>query len=427
MSLCYYILAQDQAYIGADTAITLNGERSIHESPKLMTLNGGSLLFMAGTVNGNVAVTQRLSTIPNVTVYDVQQALRSQYQVEQALNADYDSDSGKDLMTGVMFCMDGNSVIAYQMRSIDQFSIVEASAPLGGLYAAAAGYDAQKAHAKGLSLIKGEFDPINVMRHIFEHVSGKEVGGRLIVYRLSADGIQLLAQERIKENIQVPITNKSLFVPHAHMVAGTVEGSVIRGSEMNGNIIRGGAIYGTTISTRETGFPCITMSDTSNLLSAEYSASRSITIDPNNYLSNPYPHLRFAADSFSGTIHHAGSAGLVIDADTVSIKADLEIESGGKVWAASLSHYTFGSNQVNLQQYLEDDYVRLQEYASKIHQLEARIAALENEINYKADSGLYTENSPQYNAGIPIGTQLMTGSGATVTWGGIPAHSHRQV
>lgn len=155
--------------------------------------------------------------------------------------------------------------------------------------------------------------------------------------------------------------------------SGRLEAGKIEGSEIWGSIMRGGAIYGSTISTRETGYPRIVMSDTSNLLSAEYSASRSITIDPNNYLSNPYPHLRFAADGYSGTIAHYGSSGLYIDANDVTFLSDV------------LMNYLLILSDTNslklghrsLSDILED-FVYLFDYEAKITEIEIRLEALEN-------------------------------------------------
>lgn len=43
-----------------------------------------------------------------------------------------------------------------------------------------------------------------------------------------------------------------------------------------------------------------------------------------------------------------------------------------------------------------------------------------------ASKGASTEPSLAFNGGIPIGTKLMTEGGGTVTWQGMPAHSHTQ-
>ncbi|MFK4167248.1 hypothetical protein ACI2LM_13460 [Paenibacillus lautus] len=46
-------------------------------------------------------------------------------------------------------------------------------------------------------------------------------------------------------------------------------------------------------------------------------------------------------------------------------------------------------------------------------------------LNY-ATLGAQTDPSPTFNGGIPIGTQLVKADGGTVTWTGIPAHTHTQ-
>src|SRR5690606_16701877 len=132
-----------------------------------------------------------------------------------------------------------------------------------------------------------------------------------------------------------------------------LQATVIEGGTINGSVIRGSSIYGGTISTNENGFPNITMSETLNLLVAEYSATRKISIDPNNYLTNQYPHLRWESDGYEAHIHHAGPSGLLIESDIVDIRGDLDVTMGGKIWAADLTYYTFGNDR-NLYEELEN-------------------------------------------------------------------------
>lgn len=162
----------------------------------------------------------------------------------------------------------------------------------------------------------------------------------------------------------------------SNIVSANVTGGTITGSEIWGNVLRGNNVYGGTISTRETGYPRIIMSDTANLMSAEYSATQRISIDPNGYLGNPYPFLRFVNGAFQGTIHHAGSSGWIFNSDRIVMQADLDVGSGGKIWTPNLSDYTFSTNG-SLQDEIEDR-VPYWEYEPKIASLEARIKALED-------------------------------------------------
>lgn len=51
---------------------------------------------------------------------------------------------------------------------------------------------------------------------------------------------------------------------------------------------------------------------------------------------------------------------------------------------------------------------------------------LQQELDSKANKNVSTGTSGSANGGIPIGTQLRTADGGTVTWMGVPAHSHTQ-
>src|SRR5690606_17992435 len=112
------------------------------------------------------------------------------------------------------------------------------------------------------------------------------------------------------------------------------------------------------------------------LLVAEYSATRKISIDPNNYLTNQYPHLRWESDGYEAHIHHAGPSGLLIESDIVDIRGDLDVTMGGKIWAADLTYYTFGNDR-NLYEELENR-VPYWVYEIEIDDIKARLRALEN-------------------------------------------------
>lgn len=158
--------------------------------------------------------------------------------------------------------------------------------------------------------------------------------------------------------------------------SGTVSAATIIGSEIYGSYIEGGDVIGARIATSES-YPRIEFSATADLLSAEYSANRKILIDPNNYISNPYPHLRWLSEGHEASIHLSGSAGFIIDADDVRINGELSMSFGSELWVADLSKITFGSWDDNLQKEL-DDKVDHWYFDSEIASLDARIRALEN-------------------------------------------------
>jgi len=157
--------------------------------------------------------------------------------------------------------------------------------------------------------------------------------------------------------------------------AATIIASQMQGGTIEGTTIRASEFYGGTFSTRETGYPRIVMSETSNLLSAEYSANRGIYIDPNNYLTNQFPHLRWISDGYEAHIHHAGSAGLYIESDDISFLGDVSMEGGSTFWVPNASSIEIG--MVTLQELL-DDKVSYSEYTPMITYILSEIESLKN-------------------------------------------------
>jgi len=248
MSLCFYIQVKDQIFVGADSAVTLNGKRSIYNIQKLTPLNGGGLMFLAGTVNCNAAVINEVAQLFYVDAEDVQRILRKQYPIELSLNPEYEENGEKDLLSAVVFKMGVDGLArSYTMRSVDNFEINEIVSP-NGIHISAAGFEANKAHAAGRILCEaGAVDAHFVIRSVFEHVSGAEVGGSLSMYNINRKGTTLISEEKINEQLRVPITKDPIYTPKAHLVAGEVIGSVVRGSTVRGSIIEGGSITGASI------------------------------------------------------------------------------------------------------------------------------------------------------------------------------------
>src|SRR5690606_24856475 len=114
---------------------------------------------------------------------------------------------------------------------------------------------------------------------------------------------------------------------------------------------------------------------TTDLLIAEYSANRKIMIDPNNYLSNQYPHLRWISDGYEAHIHHAGSAGLYIESDDVSFLANVSFEGGSTLWIPNASRIEIG--EYSLQELL-DYKVPYSEYTPMINYILSEIESLKN-------------------------------------------------
>jgi hypothetical protein len=207
------------------------------------------------------------------------------------------------------------------------------------------------------------------------------------------------------------------------ILASNIVGGTITGGEIWGGTIRGSEFYGGTISTRETGYPRIIMSETSNLLTAEYSATRSISIDPNNYLTNHYPHLRFAADGYSGTISHYGSSGLYVDANDVTFMSNVYIQGNHSFHGPDEDDFWVGS--YTLAEIL-DGYVREYDNNIIINNILSRLNSLETAIIQKANKGSSTSSSGGHNHGISDGTILMRYDGSPITYSSYSGHSHTQ-
>lgn len=157
--------------------------------------------------------------------------------------------------------------------------------------------------------------------------------------------------------------------------AATIIASQMQGGTIEGTTIRASEFYGGTFSTREVGYPRIVMSETSNLMSAEYSMNRGIYIDPNNYLTNQFPHLRWISDGYEAQIHHGGLSGLQIDANAVDIWTDVTMQGSSNIWIASASRLLVGNE--NLQALL-DDRVPYSTFDPVISSIQSRLSALEN-------------------------------------------------
>lgn len=63
----------------------------------------------------------------------------------------------------------------------------------------------------------------------------------------------------------------------------------------------------------------------------------------------------------------------------------------------------------------------------ELSEIKESINALTSLLNSKAESGVSTGSAGGGDGGIPIGTQLATAGGGSVTWTGINSHSHTQI
>lgn len=159
---------------------------------------------------------------------------------------------------------------------------------------------------------------------------------------------------------------------------------------------------GAKVQSSENGYPRVEMNPDQNLFGA-YSAI-------NNYLvvqalggDSQSPQVLIAAPNANMFMYVAGLTSFL-----GTTGANLSLTSNRNVYI------TPGNNIydviVPFDQFKDDDSGR----------------TLYQELLGKARSGSQTGSSPAYNGGIPIGTVLQTAAGGTVTWTGIPSHSHTQ-
>lgn len=166
-------------------------------------------------------------------------------------------------------------------------------------------------------------------------------------------------------------------------------------------------IYGSYIATRRGAYPRCEISSDQNLFGAYQSFSNFVKIF--TPLAELTPVIMFGAAGRSSYLFHDSSA----------------------------NHVTLTSNDVGINISsnslieLYSSYVKFISWSSLIsnttgRSLQQELSSLQSSINGKATLGVSTGTSGSANAGIPIGTKLATADGGSVTWMGVPAHSHTQ-
>lgn len=207
------------------------------------------------------------------------------------------------------------------------------------------------------------------------------------------------------------------------LIAATVEGGVIAGAVVNGGRINGAEMIGSYIATSEDSFPRAEMSETSNMFRVMQSPTNFAEFRA-NYTSSggaAVPTLRFVRGSNSldfGGLGQSGEFGFIADGTVLFVTPQWIVQS--TTYFGDWSRIRSSDDNRTLEQ-------ELVSIRNSISDVADSVGSLSSAINGKADKGSSTELSPQYNGGIPIGTQIMTGNGTTVTWSGIPAHRHIQV
>lgn len=159
-----------------------------------------------------------------------------------------------------------------------------------------------------------------------------------------------------------------------------------------------------------TGYPKVVMDPATELFGAYTTAAKFINIlandagDPLLYFENATNTARVALlnDLLSigafGKLLLAATGNMSIETTGAASNINIKPGSGGQVvvpsWAALFST--------------------------------ADLKTLQQSLNAKATAAVATGSGGSANGGIPIGTVLMVSGGGTVTWNGIPPHTHPQ-
>ena len=198
-----------------------------------------------------------------------------------------------------------------------------------------------------------------------------------------------------------------------HMIAVGGEFS----GEISATIFTGGQIYGTVITgaliqTSESSYPRAEMSSTDKMFKVAQSLTKYAEFRANYNAAGgaTVPALRFVNGSDYMDVGGIGPGGIF----GIHGYNDIYLLAYGKInqfltdfnsWSSIRNASTGRSMQ---------------------QELDSLTAAINSLASAVATKGVSTGSAGPYNAGIPIGTQLMKGDGNTVTWNGIPLHTHTQ-
>lgn len=197
------------------------------------------------------------------------------------------------------------------------------------------------------------------------------------------------------------------------IVAGAVTASKIDVDELSaisanlGHITAGLVesiqIFGSYIATRNGDYPRAEMSNTSNAFRAYFSEDYYVSIESN---LDGTPLITLVSPWNVTTIHS--------DQYGASIQTDKDLTIRSQIGNIILDEGMEGTGS----------NIVIRDFTSIFSTFDGE--SIGSALNQKATSGISTSLSGSANGGIPIGTQLMVNGGGTVTWTGIPSHSHAQ-
>jgi hypothetical protein len=217
--------------------------------------------------------------------------------------------------------------------------------------------------------------------------------------KLAADSVQT-------ENLQAgAITTEKIdagAVTADKITVGQLSAIAADLGHITAGLIESIEIYGSYIATRNGSFPRAEMSNTDDLFGAYFNANESIKIQA-DYGGGPSLNFIHAGDIVARLDMLLG----YLETSAIG-NYEINTSSNGNIYLNP-----GGSGEVQIRR---PDFSRFKNQSTD----------LQTELDNKATSGISTGLSGSANGGIPIGTVLMVSGGGTVTWTGVPLHSHAQ-
>jgi phage minor structural protein len=183
---------------------------------------------------------------------------------------------------------------------------------------------------------------------------------------------------------------------HMTAVGGDFSGTI------SASVINGGQIIGPYIAT-SASYPKAEMSSTDNFFKASTSANKFVSILP-YYNPTNAPMIQLTDLSYPSSvdmyINPLNGKFTIISANSIRISSngnDIEVSNVGIKVPDWVSFYSGATSQT-----------------------------LQQALDAKATKSSSTGSAGSANGGIPPGTVLMVSGGGTVTWNGIPTHTHTQ-
>lgn len=165
---------------------------------------------------------------------------------------------------------------------------------------------------------------------------------------------------------------------------------------------------GATVQSRQ-GYPKVVIDPDNQLFGAYTSETEAVTIGPFKTGVASSPYVRWESANVG---HHLAILNGKLSAFGF---LDVAIAAGNKKEVILQGERI----KLNAEQTVDvDSWEKLKNTATSRNLLQ--------ELTSKANANVNTGLSDTLNCGIPIGTQLMTAGGGTVTWMGVSPHTHKQ-